>query len=194
MDKTHSRREFMRLSAVAAAMAAAPDLACGKKGPTTAPCAPCPNPPSLGGAPDTHEGHTVAAFVDTVIPSCCRDPVGTPGGLDVNAPALFFDPELPTTAYIPALVLLLDGVAYDTYGTTFEQLTYDQRDRALATGLTQQPLLELAVILAKLAFYSSDGAGLSLGYQGANNGYISEPDYTFGRPMSKELTTDGNLP
>jgi hypothetical protein len=54
--------------------------------------------------------------------------------------------------------------------------------------------VEFAVELAKLAFYSSADAGKYLGYPGANAGYIDDPDFSFGVPMSKEVTSDGNLP
>ncbi len=67
--------------------------------------------PSLGGAPDTADGRAVAAFVDTVVPGAHRDPTGAPGGLDVDAPAMFFDPELPAAPFVPILVLALDARA-----------------------------------------------------------------------------------
>ena len=54
-------------------------------------------------------------------------------------------------------------------------------------------LLDFAVQLAKLAFYSSAPGASALGYPGANVGYVHDADFSYGRAMSAELTPDGNL-
>ena len=150
--------------------------------------------PTLGGAPDTYLGHTIAAFVDTVIPGAHRDPLGKPGGIDVGAPALFFDPQLPAAPLLPLVRSFLDGKARTQYMLLFVQLTPEQRDRTLESIIAETPLMEFAIQLARLAFFSSDGAGRALGYPGANPGYRNDPNFSFGVATCTELTTDGNYP
>ncbi len=192
MDKRHSRREFIRVASLFAGAVALPEWACHPKGPAPIDCtrSDC-QLPSLGGAPDTDEGRTIAAFVDTVIPGAYRDPKGVVGGIDVNAPALFFDPELPGATFVPALVLFLDGYSNDAFGNKFQKLTAPQREKVLDTALVDLPILDLAVELAKLATYSTVEAGRALGYPGANGGYINDSNYSFRLPLTKELFPNG---
>jgi hypothetical protein len=151
--------------------------------------------PHLGGAPNTNDGRAIAAFVDTVVPGRFRDPTGAIGGIDVGAPGLFFDPELPAARLVTLLRLILDGVARDLFaGRVFAALSFEERDRALEIGLMRVPELEFGIQLAKLAFYSSQEAGRAIGYPGPNPGYVRDPDFSFGRAMAREITRDGNLP
>ncbi|MCK6527041.1 hypothetical protein L6R50_05575 [Myxococcota bacterium] len=150
--------------------------------------------PHLGGAPDTPEGRAIAALVDAVVPGRHRDPTGAPGGIDVGAPALFFDPELPAEPYVPLLVLVLDVHAGRVReGAIFEDLEPEEREAALETSLAEVAEMGFAVQLAKLAFFASAGAACHLGYPGANPGYLTDPAFTFGEAMSTEITADGNL-
>jgi hypothetical protein len=113
----------------------------------------------------------------------------------VGAAALFFDPALPAAQFVGVLVLLLDSMAKETFGgLLFAEITPDQRDQIVTAALAGDSPVEFAVELAKLAFYSSADAGKYLGYPGANRGFINDPDFTFGVAMSKEITSDGNLP
>jgi len=152
--------------------------------------------PTLGGAPNTPHGRAIAAFVDTVIPGRHRDPVGTPGGIDVGAPAVFFDPTLPAAPLVALLVAALDGISRELFsGRTFERLSPSQREQVVEAGLTRASQLDFAVTLAKLAHYSADEAGVALGYPGANPGYVNDADFSFRRPMAREITgPGGNLP
>jgi hypothetical protein len=195
------RREFLRVAGGLAGLAAVPWLAAcpPEGGPNGAnPDAGAANPaalPSSGGAPDTHEGWTIAALCDTVVPGKWRDPAGTPGALDSGAPAMFFDPELPALAYVPLLVLALDVFARDVVaGSQFVDLAPADRDEALARAIAQLDLLDFAIQLVKLAHYSTQVAGDALGYPGANPGYVGDSDFSFGRAMSREITVDGNVP
>jgi len=194
-DASLSRREFARAALVAAAAFSA--WACGDPS-STPDDGGLPLPVglnSLGGAPDTPVGHAIAAFVDTVVPGKQRDPTGAIGAIDVGAAALFFDPALPAAQFVGVLVLLLDSMAEEQFGGLhFAEITPDQRDQVLTAALAGDSPVEFAVELAKLAFYSSADAGPYLGYPGANAGYVGDPDFTFGVAMSKEITTDGNLP
>ncbi len=151
--------------------------------------------PTLGGAPDTHEGRVIAAFIDTVVPGRHRDPDGRAGGIDVGAPGMFFDPELPAAPFVPVLVLLLDTTAEADFGArTFDQLLPSERDQVLTRALATVPVLEFAVQLAKLAHYASPVAGAELGYPGPNPGYVHDANFTFDDAITSELTVDGNYP
>lgn len=148
--------------------------------------------PSLGGAPDTLEGKTIAAFCDTVVPGKHRDPKKAPGAIDVNAPAMFFDPDLPALPYVGLLVTALDVFARQEAGSGFASISYAARERALEKAVKSLDILDFAIQLAKLAFYASPEAAVYLGYPGPNSGYLSSPDFSFNKPMSREITTDGN--
>jgi hypothetical protein len=198
-----SRRELLRMAGLAAAALATPGALAACDGGPTPPPDGGPQPdagpepfdlPTLGGAPDTAEGRTIAALVDTVMPGRHRDPTGAPGGIDVGAPAFFFDPALPAASFVPLLVALLDSTATELHGIRrFTRLTPEQRDAVVERALRDVPVFAFAVQLAKLAYYASAEAGAHLGYPGANTGYVDDADFSFGRAMAREITTDGNL-
>ena len=151
--------------------------------------------PTLGGAPDTPQGRTVAAFVDTVIPGKHRDPEGAVGGIDVGAPGLFFDPELPALPFVGVLVLVLDANTSALHQLPrFADATPSQRDQVVAQCLQETEVFAFAVQLAKLAYFASEPAAAHLGYPGPNDGYVNDADFGFGMPMAQEMTADGNLP
>ncbi len=151
--------------------------------------------PSLGGAPNTHDGQTIAAFCDTVIPGMYRDPLGKPGAIDADTPALFFDPALPAAPLVPLLTVLLDGASRRANGgRSFATITPAEREATLIAAVGDVPELEFGIQLVKLGFYSADVVHGYLGYPGANTGYRNDPDFTFGVAMATERTTDGNLP
>lgn len=202
-----SRRQFMWLASVAAAAFAAhgcdgdDTTGAGGNGGTggtggTGGAPPVGGEiPTLGGAPDTAQGWTVAAFVDTVIPGKHRDPTGAPGGIDVGVPGMFFDPALPALQFVGILQIVLDAQA-DVFrsGADFIDLTYDERDAVLETLLADESPMDLAVQLTKVGFYSNPEIATSMGYPGPNAGYITDPDYSFGIALAGEVTTDGNMP
>jgi len=158
------------------------------------PSAPDVELPHLGGAPDTKQGWSIAAFVDAIVPSAHSDPTGAVGGLDVGAPALFFDPELPALEFVGALATFLDLTANSLVpGTSFGTLPPARREEAVEKALDLD-LMEFAVQLAKLAYFSSEGAACHLGYPGANPGYYDDPNFSFEEKLATEITTDGNFP
>lgn len=200
-----SRRKFVKLAtAAASAFALAPVLGCGGKDTGGTPdagstaCDPAKVGvclPTLGGAPDTHEGHIIAAFVDTIVPGKHRDPLGYPGGIDVGAPALFFDPELPALEFVSLLALYLDGTSRLEFNTRdFTDLSPEEREQAVTVAIAGFDQMDFAIQLAKLAFYSSREAADYLGYPGANPGYVNDANFSFGVAMATEITSDGNLP
>jgi hypothetical protein len=185
-----NRREFIRVATMAAGALTLPTslVGCGTR-PSEDPAL-----PTLGGAPDTDEGRVIAAFCDTVLPGKHRDPKGVLGAIDVGAPAAFFDPELPALPLVPVLVAILEGAADDAFGKGFAALTPSERERALEAALAGTPLLDFALQLVKLATYSTEQMGAALGYPGANAGYVSDPQFSFGVKLTDEITTDGNMP
>jgi hypothetical protein len=194
------RREFLRLAVVAAVAFASTSTAtgCGSGDPPPAETPPpggSPSLPSLGGAPDTAAGRTIAAFVDTVVPGRHRDPTGAPGAIDVGAAGLFFDPELPAAQFVGVLVVLLNAECQiRTDGRDFADVSPEERDMVLSEILAKDSPVSFAVQLAKLAYFASEGAAKHLGYPGPNAGYVADADFSFGRPMSREITADGNVP
>lgn len=103
---------------------------------------------------------------------------------------------MPAAQFVGVLAVLLNGnsqVQMD--GRDFADLSPEERDQVLAgmLGKDDGPV-GLAVQLAKLAHFASDGAAAHLGYPGPNAGYVADADFSFRRPMSREITVDGNLP
>lgn len=194
-----NRREFVRLAGLTAGLLTLPSCvwkATGAKNACAAPAAAAQASaalPSLGGAPDTHEGRTIAAFVDTIVPGAHRDPTCAPGGLDVGAAALFFDSALPAAGLISAIVLLLDSVSGELYPSRqLVALIPVEREAVVERVRATVDAMEFAIQLAKLAYFASPEAGKHLGYPGANGGYLRDPTLSFRRPMARELTRDGN--
>lgn len=192
-----SRRELLRMATLFAGASAAVTLP-GCSGPAAHSVTPDGGDdfdlPSLGGAPDTPLGRTIAAFADTVLPGAHRDPTGAPGAIDSGAVALFFDPSLPAAQYLPTLAAFLDLKAHDLFGGSFVQLKPSERDAVLDLVLASIDLIDFAVELVRLSFYSSPVGGEHLGYPGPNSGYVGNADFSFGVAMAAEITSDGNLP
>jgi hypothetical protein len=178
-----SRRRFLELAgAASAALAAAKCIPQGKK-----PYVESADLPTLGGAPDTPEGHTIAAFVDTVVPGKHRDPLSVAGGIDVGAPGQFFAPDSQIQTLVPLLVLSLDGFASSQKNKSFAGLEPSERDEVLDYALSQLPELSFAVQLAKVSYYASAEASAHLGYPGANTGYMNDANFGFRQPMADPL-------
>jgi hypothetical protein len=193
-ERRISRRTFLRAAQAFAGAAAWAATGCGSGASEDGPPPDDTPLPSLGGAPDTMHGWTIAAFCDTVVPGAWRDPEGAPGAIDVDAVALFFDETLPAATYVPLLATMLDSYAGNLVGHTFIEADPGEREVVLETLLDEVNLVEFAVQLAKLAYYVSEPAEARLGYPGPNPGYVDDPDFSFGAAVSTEITEDGNLP
>ncbi len=151
--------------------------------------------PHLGGAPNTTQGRTVAAFVDTIVPGRHRDETGAPGGIDAGVPGVFFDTTLPIHQFTGLLSANADFWATQVVpGKLFTELSVADRDRAVDMALENLPEMQYAVQMVQLAYYSSPGAACLLGYPGANPGYVNNPDMSLGEAVTIEITSDGNLP
>lgn len=206
-----TRREFIRVAGVAAGLFLSPgcgeslslapqgkDTALGDVTPVEVSDIPPAGAissvlPSLGGAPDTAEGWAIAAFIDTVVPGAYRDPKEAPGGIDVGAPAMFFDPALPALPFVPLLAAALDAQAMDLYeDRLFIDCLPQEREQVVAELESTVEAIGFAIMLAKLAYFSSEAAAHHLGYPGPNTGYRSTPGFSFNEPLTTELTVDGN--
>lgn len=158
------------------------------------------NPPALPKCEPakTAQEKAIEAFCEVCIPGTKTDPIKDPhkklGAVDVCAVALFFDPELPAAALVGLIVGTLNSKSKELYLDDFVNLTYEQQI-AVVDELDQKvSIFGFAIQLAKLAYYSSESAAYVLGYPGANSGYDKNPNFSFGKAMSKEMTKDGNLP
>lgn len=195
MKSSWSRREFIRVASLAAG--AFTLKGCGSPAATPV-CDPLVEGvclPTLGGAPATPDGYVIAAFVDTIVPGAHRDPEGAPGGIDVGAPGMFFDPELPAAELTSLLVTLLDGTSRRVMnGANFNEIEPEDRELVVEEAIASFSPMEFVVQLAKLAYFSKVETHAHLGYPGANDGYIGDPDLSFGVAMATELTKDGNMP
>lgn len=196
-DRAVHRRQFLWLASAAAAAF----LEAGCSGPETSGSGTTTTGiddgklPTSGGAPDTDEGWTIAAFCDTVIPGKHRDPTGAVGAIDVNVPGMFWDPALPALQFVGLLRLVLDAqAASSSEGKKFFQLTYEERDAVLEKLLADEGPVDLAVQMIKAAFYSLPEVSGPMGYPGANDGYLADLDFSFGEALAAQLTPDGNMP
>jgi hypothetical protein len=194
MKTPMSRRQFLELVSAATAALAAHHCAPAK---AKAPVDPV-DLPSLGGAPDTSDSHTIAAFVDAVMPGKHRDPKGVVGALDVGAAGKFFEDGSQMQTLVPLLAAAMDSYARDQFRRDFVQLKASQREDTIAYAITQLPEIEFAVQLAKVSYYASPEAAAALGYPGANNGYIGDDNFSFGTPQTSPhpltVLNGGNLP
>ena len=150
--------------------------------------------------PRTHEEETMEAVAATIIPGPEVDPDGIVGAVEVCALNVVYDPTFYIKPLIPLLVKDLDFWSLFGHGKQFKQLPGDKRLEVLRDRYEHAifPLNQayyLVVVTVKGAFYaapfSTEGLD-SLDYPGPTIGY--DVRCSFGRPMSSEMTPDGNLP
>ena len=145
----------------------------------------------------TDDEKKVAAIVDTVVPGKDVDPDGVPGARESCALNLIYDEFYPFVQVLPSLLLLVDTKASSLYSRTFMECTFKERTKVLQEAEDTLPLIRLAYRFIRSTFYASTynmvGAA-HLNWPGPNLGYTDHPDFTFGAPLSRELTRDGNLP
>jgi hypothetical protein len=140
---------------------------------------------------------TLAAMVDTLIPGPDTDPDGTPGGLESCAINLLLDDQYPFREQAQALAGLMDLLSLSNHGSSFIDLTYENRVDILVKVQEEMPLMRLAYRAIRSAFYGGayNGIGLDyLGYPGPNLGYRHIPEASFRRPVCKEKTETGWMP
>jgi len=161
---------------------------------------PDPDHEPLQGAcvdPLTDDEKKVAAIVDTVVPGKDVDPDGIPGARESCALNLIYDEFYPFVQALPFMLLLVDTKASALYSKKFMECTFKERTKVLQEAEETLPLIRLAYRFIRSTFYASTynmvGAA-HLNWPGPNLGYTEHPDFTFGKPLSRELTKDGNLP
>jgi hypothetical protein len=176
--------------------------------------------PSLAGIPVADA--TLQAFADTLLPgrSARRTDLGDPidpraipgvdaeaGAVEADALRLYHDPLIGFDALEPAFLVDLSARALQTGGGAFLLLSYEQRVQTVLAGLDfsnpTRTLWEAAAAVPFTAFCgaaehalgtSENASGYRvMGYPGAApDGY--RQDFSYGRPLSRERTGDGNLP
>lgn len=145
----------------------------------------------------TNEQQVIAAIIDTVLPAASSDPSGAAGAPEAGALNLSFDRYYPLRDFIPAIVLLVDGQARQTHGKAFAELDREPREALLAEVQESLPFLRHAYRFIRSVYYAAlhgDVGSKALGFPGPNLGYVDHPDFSFRKPMSQELTSDGYLP
>lgn len=153
--------------------------------------------PGFAAEPETDKQRTVAAIVDTVVPGPESDPAGGPGALEAGALNLIYDRFYPAWDYLDSVVVLVDHTARQEFSATFEELELEQREQVLLEAQELLPFLRHLYRFIRGVFFADLHSGTGsdyLGFPGPNLGYIEHPDFSFRRPMSEELSDDGNLP
>jgi hypothetical protein len=176
--------------------------------------------PVLGGVsvPDA----TLQAFADTLLPgrkartTDLGDPIdpraiagvdSEPGAVEADSLRLYHDPLIGFDALAAPFLADLSVRSLAVAKNEFLLLTYPQRVKVALAGLDfGNPTRTLWEAAAAVPFEAFCGAGEHaigtsanasgyrvMGYPGAApNGY--QRDFSYGRPMSRERTRDGNLP
>jgi len=94
-------------------------------------------------------------------------------------------------------VLLLDGNANMRHGVPFAEVDRAGREDILHTVQGQLPFLAHGYRFVRAIFYADlhgPTGSQSLGFGGPNLGYLHDPELSFRRPMSEELTQHGYMP
>jgi len=184
-----TRRDLLALLGQSAAASALWPLLSGCEGP------PRQTPPGCID-PATDSEHTLAAFVDAVVPGYESDPDHAPGAIDACGLNVVYDPALPLASLAGLLAMTLDGTARSLHGASFANLELAHREEVVAETELDLPELTLAIRLVRTAFYGAqynDVAERWLGVLGKNLGYVDQ-GFSFIEPQSDEMTDDGNLP
>ncbi len=152
--------------------------------------------PSTCMQPMTADEKTVYALCDTVLPGMASDPTGAPGAVDVCTVDLMYDKFYGIAQDLPLVLPLINAEAHKEYGKDLYELDLAQRTAVLKNVEKMLGLVGQIYMFVKGPFYIGilSRAGLDyMGDPGANLGYVNQ-DFSFYRPMSKEMTSDGNLP
>jgi len=147
---------------------------------------------------EAYEGlEGMAALVDTVLPGCGSDPQRLPGALEAGALELINDPYFGVEQYLSLLRMSVNLSSFFRYFRRFASLNLEQRTKVVATLERLVPEINLFFKFVRLAYYSAPRSDVGFGpldYNGPNLGYIDHPDMSFRKPVSLEMTDEGNLP
>ncbi len=140
---------------------------------------------------------TLAAILETVVPGAETDPEAAPGAIEACAMNLLSDGAFPFRENAQLISGLMDGLATAAHGVPFAALPPNEREPLLIEAQESLPLLRLAYRAIRSAFYGGayNGVGLDyVGFPGPNLGYRHLPEFSFRKPVSKELTDEGWMP
>jgi len=156
-----------------------------------------PLTPGFAQEPVTEEQRVLAAIIDTVVPGSTSDPTGAPGALEAGALNLTYDDFYPVRPYIAAMVQLIQLQADRRHGSAFDDLTLEQREGVLWDTQELLPFLRHAYRFFRGVFFADLHGGVGsqyIDFPGPNLGYVDHPEFSYRRPMSEEMTEDGNMP
>jgi hypothetical protein len=146
--------------------------------------------------PITDDEKTVYAICDTILPGMASDPTGAPGAVDVGTMDFVYDKFYGVVQELPLVLPLFNGEAQQQYGKPLYELNPDQRTTVLKNVESILGLIDQIYMFVKGPFYigiiNSIGPEY-MGDPGPNLGYRNQ-DFSFYKPMSNEMTADGNLP
>jgi len=146
--------------------------------------------------PQTDDEKTVYALCDTILPGSASDPTGAPGAIDVGTLDFVYDKFYGVEQNLPLVLPLINAEAKRKYGKPLYELDLDQRTTVLANVESMLGLIDQIYMFIKGPFFIGIISNLGLEYMGdpgPNLGYRND-DFSFYQPMSREMTSDGNLP
>jgi hypothetical protein len=146
---------------------------------------------------DRHIRQTLAAFADTIIPGPEHDPDGTPGAVQARAVELFHDPYYGVDKLLPGFVAELDRLALERYQSTFVALTFAKRTDVVL-GMQNSPVVEpllllVMVLIPSLAFYAGPLSDVGIAYIQWGGPAHEYKNVTYGRPLARTRTRNGNM-
>ncbi len=148
-------------------------------------------------SPSTEDQKILCRFCEAVIPGPREDPTGAPGALEVCAQNFMYDDSLMFRKIAPTVSFMLEQKARKIYGKSFTALTLQECTEVILAVEEEFPQLTLVIRFVKTAFYAgglSNAGWKYMGYRGPNMGYFNDPQFTFGRPVCRERTSDGIMP
>jgi hypothetical protein len=146
--------------------------------------------------PQTNDEKTVYALCDTVLPGRTSDPSGAPGAVDAGTMDFVYDKFYGVVQSLPLVLPLFNAEAQKEYGKPLYELDLAQRTTVLRNSETMLGLIDQIYMFVKGPFYIGIISTIGLEYMGdpgPNLGYRNQ-DFSFYKPMSIEMTSDGNLP
>ncbi len=146
--------------------------------------------------PQTDDEKTVYAVCEAILPGTASDPSGAPGANDVGTMNVVYDKFYPAVQYLPPVIALINSAAWSKYNKKFYDLDMPGRTDVLAGIEGSLQIIDLLYEYMKAPFYVgilSDAGLRYMGFPGPNLGYRDE-DFSFFKPMSREMTPNGNRP
>ena len=153
--------------------------------------------PSQCITPFTEDQKILFRFCEAVVPGKSEDPEDSPGAPEVCAMNYMYDDSLLFRKIAPTVSFLLEQKSRKLFKKSFINLGLDERIEVILAVKEEFPQIILLIRFVKSAFYGggySDVGWRYMGYNGPNLGYFNDPQFSFRRPVGRELTQDGNMP